>query len=117
MAVLLAARTWIARRHAGCATWPFTRRAASASKHGPQPLGLSQAAQLPGRDRGRHLLPQAGLRLGPLHLARARPLQGLCLVLGGGLQPRCLRSPAIRLTPLRRINEAANWQSPGLPYA
>src|SRR4051794_32948089 len=32
MAVLPAARTWIARRHAGCATWPFTRRAASASK-------------------------------------------------------------------------------------
>ena len=70
-------------------------------RHGPQPLGLSQAAQLPGRDRGRHLLPQAGLRLGPLHLARARPLQGLYLVLGGGLQPRCLRSPATRLKPLR----------------
>ena len=86
-------------------------------RHGPQPLGLSQAAQLPRRDRGRHLLPQAGLRLGPLHLARARPLQGLCLVLGGGLQPRCLRSPAISLTPLRRINEAANGPSPALSYA
>ena len=86
-------------------------------RYGPQPLGLSPAAQLPGRDRGRHLLPQAGLRLGPLHLARARPLQGLCLVLGGGLQPRCLRSPAISLTPFRRTNKAASWQSPGLPYA
>src|SRR4051794_20871242 len=117
MAVLLAARTWIARRHAGCATWPFTRRAASASKHGPQPLGLSQAAQLPGRDRGRHLLPQAGLRLGPLHLARARPLQGLCLVLGGGRQPRCFRSPGTKLKPLRRSHEAATWPSPALPRA
>src|SRR4051812_27450609 len=86
-------------------------------RHGPQPLGLSQAAQLPGRDRGRHLLPQAGLRLGPLHLARARPLQGLCLVLGGGLQPRCLGSPATKLKPLRRSHEAANWPSPALPRA
>src|SRR3982751_2198281 len=32
MAVLPAARTWIARRRAGGATWPFTRSAASASK-------------------------------------------------------------------------------------
>src|SRR4051812_4991071 len=32
MAALPVARTWIARRRAGCATWPFTRSAASASK-------------------------------------------------------------------------------------
>src|SRR4051812_15456615 len=44
-------------------------------------------------------------------------LQGLCLVLGGGLQPRCLRSPATKLKPLRRSHEAANWQSPALPRA
>src|SRR3954471_22746537 len=86
-------------------------------RYGPQPLGLSQAAHLPGRHRGRYLLPQAGLRLCPLHLARGRPLQGLCLVLGGGLQPHCLRSPATRLKPLRRPHEAANWQSPALPHA
>src|SRR5688572_10549271 len=86
-------------------------------RHGPQPLGLSQAAQLPRRHRGGYLLPQAGLRLGPLHVARARPLQGLWLVLGGGLQPRCLCSPATKLKPLRRSHEAANWQSPALPRA
>src|SRR3954452_10309120 len=44
-------------------------------------------------------------------------LQGLCLVLGGGLQPRCLRSPATKLKPLRRSHEAANWQSPAFPRA
>src|SRR3954447_17004452 len=44
-------------------------------------------------------------------------LQGLCLVLGGGLQPRCLRSPATKLKPLRRSHEAANWQSAALPRA
>src|SRR5690349_7717392 len=32
MADLPAARTWIARRHVACVTWPFTRRAASAWK-------------------------------------------------------------------------------------
>jgi IS5 family transposase len=37
--------------------------------HGQEPLGLSQAAHLPRRDRGRHLLPQACLRFGTLHLA------------------------------------------------
>src|SRR5215212_7195358 len=49
------------------------------------------------------------------------PLRGgkpsLCLVLGGGLQPRCLGSPATKLKPLRRSHEAANWQSPALPRA
>src|SRR3954453_2447340 len=44
-------------------------------------------------------------------------LQGLCLVLGGGLQPRCLGSPATKLKPLRRSHEAANWPSPALPRA
>src|SRR4051812_33364067 len=86
-------------------------------RHGPQPLGLSQAAQLPGRDRGRHLLPQAGLRLGPLHLARARPLQGLCLVLGGGLKTRFLRSSATKLKPPRRSHETAKWPAPALSRA
>ena len=31
--------------------------------HGEEPLGVSQAAQLPGRDRGQHLLPQTGYGL------------------------------------------------------
>jgi transposase, IS5 family len=73
--------------------WPQDRR------HGPEPLGLSQAQELPRRHRGRHLLPQARLWSGPLHLARARPLQGLRLVRGGRLQPRPLRASQIRLTP------------------
>ena len=33
-------------------------------------LGLSQAAQLPCRHRSRHLMPEARLRPGALHLAR-----------------------------------------------
>jgi IS5 family transposase len=53
--------------------------------HGQEPLGLSQAQELPCRHRGRHLLPQTSLWSGALHLARARPLPGLRLVLGGGL--------------------------------
>jgi len=35
--------------------------------------------------RGGRLVGEALLRLGALHLARARPLQSLCLVLGGRL--------------------------------
>ena len=47
--------------------------------------GLSP--ELPRRNRGGHLLPEARLRFGPLHLARAHPLQRLRLVLGLCLQP------------------------------
>ena len=61
--------------------------------HGEEPLGVSQAAQLPGRDRGQHLLPQTGLRAQPLHLERPGSLQGLRLVLGRGLQSRPVRPP------------------------
>jgi IS5 family transposase len=67
--------------------------------HGQEPLGLSQAPQLPRRHRGRQLVPQACLRLGALHLARAQPLQGLRLVLGRRLQPRPARPSPTRLTP------------------
>src|SRR2546430_15642104 len=58
-----------------------------------EPLGLSQAAQLPRRDRGRDLLSQESLRFGTLHLARARSLQDLHLVRGGGAQPGAARPP------------------------
>ena len=58
-------------RRAALRTWLSTRRAAQDRRHGQEPLALSQAPQLPRRHRGRHLLPQARLRLGPLHLARA----------------------------------------------
>ena len=47
-------------------------------RHGQEPLGLSQAAQLPRRHRGRHLVPEAG-RLGRCTwkgLATSRPTSG-----------------------------------------
>jgi|SRR5271166_1392876 len=44
------------------------------------------------RYRSRHLVDKAQLRLGALHLARARPLQRLCLVLSRRLQSRALRA-------------------------
>src|SRR4051794_38540855 len=52
-----------------------------------------------------------------MHLARARPLQGLRLVLDRGLQSCCLRSSATRLKSLLRVNKAASWLSPALPIA
>src|SRR5204862_725895 len=68
-------------------------------RHGQERLGLSQAAQLPRRDRGRDFLPQASLRFGPLHLARARSLQDLHLVRGGGAQPGAARPPQTGIAP------------------
>src|SRR6202011_6150668 len=65
--------------------WPGGRR------HGQEPLGLSQTAQLPRRDRGRDLLPQASLRFGTLHLARARSLQDLHLVRRSSPQSGAIR--------------------------
>jgi transposase, IS5 family len=62
-------------------------------RHGQEPLGLSQAAELPRRDRGRDLLPQTSLRFGTLHLARARSLQDLHLVRGGRPQSGAIRPP------------------------
>src|SRR5271157_5382789 len=59
--------------------------------HGQEQLGLSQAAQLPSRHRIRHLVFEARLRSGALHLARARPLQSIHLVVSRRLQPRPLR--------------------------
>lgn len=43
--------------------------------------------------------PEARLRPVPLHMAWARPLQGLCLAIGGRLQSRPLRPPQAGLTP------------------
>ena len=63
--------------------------------HGQEPLGLPQAEKLPRRHRGQHILPQARLRSGALHVARPRPLQGLRLVIGRRLQPDP-RRPACR---------------------
>jgi hypothetical protein len=54
---------------------------------GQEPLGLSQAAQLPRRHRGGHLLPQARRWPGPLPVARPRALQGVRLVFGRRRQP------------------------------
>src|SRR5579864_2376149 len=60
-------------------------------------MGLSPAAQLPRRDRGRHLVPQARLRPDALHLARHRALQILYLAVGRRQQSRDLRAPQARL--------------------
>src|ERR1700690_4591527 len=60
---------------------------------GQEQLGLSQAAQLPSRHRIGHLVFEARLRSGALRLARARPLQGLRLVVSRRLQP-CPLCPA-----------------------
>src|SRR5436190_18613316 len=62
-------------------------------------MGLSQAAQLPRRDRGRDFLPQASLRFGTLYLARARSLQDLHLVRGGSAQPGAARPPQTGIAP------------------
>ena len=66
--------------------------------HGQKQLGLSQAAQLPSRHRIRHLVFEARLWSGALHLARTRPLQGIRLVLNPRLQPRPLRPAQADLT-------------------
>jgi hypothetical protein len=68
---------------------------------------LSQAPQLPRRHRGRHLVPQARLRPGALHLARARPLPGL--------RPRAdLTSPLPALRPHRHA--PADHPARGAPF-
>src|ERR1700758_2270734 len=60
-------------------------------------MGLSPAAQLPRRDRGRHLRLQTRLWWSTLHLARARPLQGLHLVRRRRPQPDAVRPPEIAI--------------------
>src|SRR5882672_5340318 len=75
--------------------------------HGEEPLGLSQAAQLPRRYRGRHLLPQARLWLDALHMARPRALQGLRLVFGCRLQSRPPGPPQAVVAPPHRDPAAA----------
>ena len=63
------------------APFPHPPHRTGRAGHGQEQLGLSQAAQLPGRHRIRHLMFEARLWSGALRLARARPLQGLRLVL------------------------------------
>ena len=54
------------------------RDSISVEGHGQVQLGLSQAAQLPSRHiEFGHLVFEARLRSSALHLARARPLQGI----------------------------------------
>jgi transposase, IS5 family len=66
--------------------------------HGEEPLGVSQAAQLPRRHRGRDLLLEARLRPRALHVARAQPFQGLRLGIGGRLQRRAVLRPPVNIT-------------------
>src|SRR5207244_12946105 len=88
-------------RRAASRMSPSTRSAAWRRRHGQEPLGLSQAAQLPRRDRGRDLLPEASLWFGPLHLARARSLQDLHLVRGGRAQPGPARPSQTGIAPVQ----------------
>ena len=68
-------------------------------RYGQEPLGLSPAAQLPRRHRGRDLLLQTRLWRSTLYLARARPLQGLYLVRRRRPQPDVVRPPQIAIAP------------------
>src|SRR5205823_15130185 len=85
------------------------KRGLAVEDHGQEPLGLSQAAQLPRRDRGRDFLPQASLRFGTLHLARARSFQDLHLVRGGGAQTWCCSPASNRHRP--RLRPATSMTS------
>ena len=75
------------------------KRGLAVADHGQEPVGVPQAAPLPRRYRGRHFLLQARLWRGTLHLARARPLQSLGLVGGGGAQPGAVRPPQTGIAP------------------
>src|SRR5438132_323046 len=90
---------------------PSTRSAASPSPTWSRAPGLSPAAQPPRRDRGRDLLPQASLLFGTLHLARARPLQGLHLVGGGGPQPGAARPPQTSVASPAAAGDSGAGQS------
>src|SRR6478609_784694 len=59
---------------------------------------------------------EAGIRLGPLHVAWSRPLQGLRLVFGRGLQSRAVRPLASGLTRSLTAQRSNNWQLPVLPH-
>src|SRR3954447_8343565 len=59
---------------------------------------------------------EAGIRLGPLHVAWSRPLQGLRLVFGRGLQSRAVRPLASGLTRSLTAQRSNNWQLPALPH-
>ena len=61
--------------------------------HGLVPAGLRAAEELPGRNGGRDLLPQALLRPRPVQLAGARTLSGLRLVRRRHAQPLGDRPP------------------------
>src|SRR3954471_11364477 len=59
---------------------------------------------------------EAGIRLGPLHVAWSRPFQGLRLVFGRGLQSRAVRPLASGLTRSLIAQRSSNWQLPALPH-
>jgi IS5 family transposase len=105
MAVMPAATISIRPKRVASVMSPSTRSAALPSPIWPERLDLSHAAQLPRRHRGWHLLLQARRWRGTLDVARARPLQGVCLVCGGGPQPGVVRPPqtGIKATPLPHI--------------
>src|SRR5438105_3543144 len=74
------------------------------------PLIARIIAQSERRDRGRDLLLQTRLWRRTLHLARARPLQGLHLVGGGGPQPGTARPPQTGVAPPAAADDSAAGQ-------
>ena len=84
------APTCVRPRSRACATWRPQAGRGLRIENMVRSRWIYRAPQLPRRHRGRHLVPQARLRPGALHLARARPLPGLRLVRGGRLQSRAV---------------------------
>ena len=76
----------------------FHKKAGPRHGHGQEQLGLSQAARLPSQHRVRHLVLESRLWSAAVHLARARPLQGIRLVVSRRLQPCSFCSTQARLT-------------------
>src|SRR5437899_8559446 len=93
---------------------PSTRSAASPSPTWSRAPGFTAgcATSAPGRD----LLLQTRLWRRTLHLARARPLQGLHLVGGGGPQPGAARPPQTGVaSPAAASDSAAGQIGPSDP--
>ena len=63
----------------------FRKKAGPRHGHGQEQLGLSQAARLPSQHRVRHLVLESRLWSAAVHLARARPLQGMSSVVAYNL--------------------------------
>ncbi len=103
------------RRPSASTTWPSTRKPACVSRTWSRATGSIASCATSRRHRIGHLVFEARLWSGAPRLARARPLQGLRLVLGRRLQPRPLRPPQAGLTSRSRPMARARL-IPGRPF-